>query len=642
MFHLVDALLDFYARMYFGMLMERQGEDDVHDCTIKLRVNPKKRRDKVYIGCGAGFGGDRPTAALKLLQRVKDLNYLVLECLAERTLADRHQAMSSGGDGYDSRNWMKLLLPLAVKRNICIITNMGAMDPPGAQQNVIEIASSLGLSVSVAVAYEVSVKESGISTYLGAAPIVECLEKYHPNVIITSRVADAALFMAPMVYELGWNWDDFLRLSQGTLAGHLLECGCQLTGGYFMHPGDKHRSMPFQQLLDISLPYAEIDCDGKVYVAKAEETGGLLNFSTCAEQLLYEIGDPSAYITPDLVVDLSNVSFCSISSSKVFCSGAKPSIQVVPEKLLQLAPKDCGWKGWGEISYGGRECVLRAKAAEYLVRSWMEEVLNGVNQHIVSYIIGLDSLKASINSSSVEDIRLRMDGLFETKEHALLFVREFTALYTNGPAGGGGISTGYKKEIVLEKQLVGREHVFWQTGVKCTKAVELDSRPTDLREDPAKAQTSPRVFAYADNPCADSSPPETGHSPIPSGQKVALYNVAHSRAGDKGNDMNFSVIPHYPSDIERLKMIITPEWVKRVLSSLQNSSTFSDLDADKKRDEWIDEHVKVEIYEVKGIHSLNVVVRNILDGGVNCSRRIDRHGKTISDLVLNQQVVLPP
>ncbi|XP_022975426.1 uncharacterized protein LOC111474742 isoform X2 [Cucurbita maxima] len=648
MFHLVAALLDFYARMYFGMLMERQGEDDVHDCTIKLRVNPKKRRDKVYIGCGAGFGGDRPTAALKLLQRVKDLNYLVLECLAERTLADRHQAMSSGGDGYDSRNWMKLLLPLAVKRNICIITNMGAMDPPGAQQNVIEIASSLGLSVSVAVAYEVSVKESGISTYLGAAPIVKCLEKYHPNVIITSRVADAALFMAPMVYELGWNWDDFPRLSQGTLAGHLLECGCQLTGGYFMHPGDKHRSMPFQQLLDISLPYAEIDCDGKVYVAKAEETGGLLNFSTCAEQLLYEVGDPSAYITPDLVVDLSNVSFCSISSSKVFCSGAKPSIQVVPEKLLQLAPKDCGWKGWGEISYGGRECVLRAKAAEYLVRSWMEEVLYGVNQHIVSYIIGLDSLKASINSSSVEDIRLRMDGLFETKEHALLFVREFTALYTNGPAGGGGISTGYKKEIVLEKQLVGREHVFWRMGVKCTKAVELDSRPTDLREDPAKARTSPRVtlpcsiFAYADNPCASSSTPETGHSPIPSGQKVALYNVAHSRAGDKGNDMNFSVVPHYPSDIERLKMIITPEWVKRVLSSLQNSSTFHDLDADKKRDEWVNEHVKVEIYEVKGIHSLNVVVRNILDGGVNCSRRIDRHGKTISDLVLNQQVVLPP
>ncbi|XP_022147383.1 uncharacterized protein LOC111016330 isoform X1 [Momordica charantia] len=635
--------------------MERQGKDD---CTIKQRVNPQKRRDKVYIGCGAGFGGDRPSAALKLLQRVKELNYLILECLAERTLADRYQVMLSGGSGYDSKisDWMKLLLPLAVKRNICIITNMGAMDPPGAQKNVIEIAESLGLSVSVAVSYEVSVKEPGISTYLGAAPIVECLEKYHPNVIITSRVADAALFLAPMVYELGWNWDDFPQLAEGILAGHLLECGCQLTGGYFMHPGDRYRSMSFQQLLDISLPYAEISSDGKVYVAKAEETGGLLNFSTCAEQLLYEVGDPSAYITPDMVVDFSNVSFCPISSSKVLCSRAKPSIQGVPEKLLQLAPKDCGWKGWGEISYGGRECVLRAKAAEYLViqktyfiLSWMEEVLKGVNQHIVSYIIGLDSLKASRNSSNiVEDIRFRMDGLFELKEHALLFIREFTALYTNGPAGGGGISTGYKKEIVLEKQLVGREHIFWQTGVKFTNAVKLDSQSTDLQMKQEETQSLPRVTlphpipTHADNPCTGSSPPETGHSPAPSGQEIALYNVAHSRAGDKGNDLNFSVIPHCPSDFDRLKTIITPEWVKRVLSVLLNSTSFPDSDADNKRDKWIDEHVKVEIYEVSGIHSLNVLVRNVLDGGVNCSRRIDRHGKTISDLILSQQVVLPP
>lgn len=108
--------------------MEKQDTDSIHNCVIKLRVDPKKRRDKVYIGCGAGFGGDRPMAALKLLQRVKQLNYLVLECLAERTLADCFQTMSAGGDGYDSRisEWMRLLLPLAVERGTCIITNMGA------------------------------------------------------------------------------------------------------------------------------------------------------------------------------------------------------------------------------------------------------------------------------------------------------------------------------------------------------------------------------------------------------------------------------------------------------------------------------------------------------------------------------------
>lgn len=143
--------------------MEPQDGEEIHNCLIKLRSNPKRRRDKVYIGCGAGFGGDRPLAALKLLQRVQELNYLVLECLAERTLADRYQVMLSGGDGYDSQisNWMNVLLPLALERGTCIITNMGAMDPIGAQQKVLEIATTLGLDVTVAVAHELSVTNLG-------------------------------------------------------------------------------------------------------------------------------------------------------------------------------------------------------------------------------------------------------------------------------------------------------------------------------------------------------------------------------------------------------------------------------------------------------------------------------------------------
>ncbi|XP_028239624.1 uncharacterized protein LOC114418465 isoform X3 [Glycine soja] len=609
--------------------MEPQDEEEIHNCLIKLRSNPERRRDKVYIGCGAGFGGDKPLAALKLLQRVQELNYLVLECLAERTLADRYQIMMSGGDGYDSQisNWMHMLLPLALERGTCIITNMGAMDPLGAQQKVLEIANSLGLNVSVAVAHEVSVTniigsgfspaksyimEGGISTYLGAAPIVHCLEKYQPNVIITSRIADAALFLAPMVYELGWNWDELEHLAQGSLAGHLLECGCQLTGGYFMHPGDKYRDMSFQQLLDLSLPYAEICFDGQVCVSKSEGSGGVLNFNTCAEQLLYEVGDPGAYVTPDVLV-----------------------------------PQDCGWKGWGEISYGGYECVKRAKAAEYLVRSWMEEIFPGLNHRILSYIIGFDSLKATSgngNESSQttsEDNRLRMDGLFEQKEQAIQFTREFIALYTNGPAGGGGISTGYKKETLLEKHLVKREDVFWRTGIKrstrsqSNKVVDPDHNLRHILTLPPKLQ------AETDK-SLESVSLGSSCSPAPSGQKIPLYSVAHSRAGDKGNDINFSLIPHFPPDYERLKLIITSQWVKSVVSNLLDLSLSPDLDAKIPRDKRVNENVKVEIYEVKGIQSLNIVVRNILDGGVNCSRRIDRHGKTISDLILCQQVVLPP
>ncbi|CAA7390949.1 unnamed protein product [Spirodela intermedia] len=622
--------------------MQVQDIGELESCKIKLRDNPQRRKEKVLVGCGAGFGGDRSLAALKLLQRVDKLDYLVLECLAERTLADRYQIMMSGGDGFDPRivEWMSLLLPLSVGKGVCIITNMGAVDPLGAQKAILEVANSLALDITVSV-----VNEIGVSTYLGAAPIVQCLEKYRPQVIVTSRVADAALFLAPMVYELGWNWNDFEQLAKGSLAGHLLECGCQLTGGYFMHPGDKYRNFPIRQLLDLSLPYAEVSCDGEVCLAKALESGGVLNSSTCTEQLLYEVGDPSVYITPDIVIDIRDVYFCSLSADKILCFGARPSGEPVPDKLLQLVPKDCGWKGWGEISYGGYECVKRAEAARFLVKSWMEEAFPGVGDRIVSYIIGFDSLKVarsnadSSSSQEITDVRLRMDGLFEKEEHAAHFALEFMALYTNGPAGGGGISTGHRKQIVLSKELVERESVLWQTSAKRAVA-DPDSKTSNL---PIKFSTNfgRKCGGGSTNFSVDSDHGGPPSSAAPSGEPIPLYQAAHSRTGDKGNDLNFSIIPHFPGDFERLKKVITPEWVKGAVSPLLGELPSADPAAAEKRDRWMEENLRVEIYEVRGVHSLNVVVRNVLDGGVNCSRRIDRHGKTVSDLILSQEIVLP-
>ncbi|XP_020084859.1 uncharacterized protein LOC109707748 isoform X4 [Ananas comosus] len=546
-------------------------KDELFNCEIKLRNDPQRHKDRVYVGCGAGFGGDRPSAALKLLQRVKELDYLVLECLAERTLADRYKVMMSGGKGFDPRisEWMTLLLPLAVERGVCIITNMGAVDPLGAQKEVLDVACNLGLEITVSVAHEVPLAKSeypqssegstklreGKSTYLGAAPIAYCLEKYKPHVVITSRVADAALFLAPMVYELGWNWNDYEQLAQGSLAGHLLECGCQLTGGYFMHPGDTHRDFPFEQLLDLSLPFAEVSFKGEVYVAKADGSGGVLNFSTCAEQLLYEVGDPGRYITPDLAIDLSNVNFRPISNDRVVCIGAKPSSVLFPEKLLQLVPMDCGWKGWGEISYGGPGCVRRAQAAEYLV---------------------------------------------------------------------------------------DRENVFWRANMKRTNILDQQNH-NDVDETRVQIlimEQDSKSSTPGGNHLYRKVLPPVASAAAPANKRIALYQVAHSRTGDKGNDLNFSLIPHFPTDLERLKKVVTPDWVQNVVSALLDASLFSEHKIQQSEDRL--KQVRVEIYEAPGIHSLNVVVQNILDGGVNCSRRIDRHGKTVSDLILSQEVVLPP
>ncbi|XP_020573057.1 uncharacterized protein LOC110019649 isoform X3 [Phalaenopsis equestris] len=594
--------------------MEAEWEKgEVHDCVIKLRENPRRRKAKVRVGCGAGFAGDRPAAALKLLQTVEELDYIVLECLAERTLADRYHLMAAGQKGYDPRilEWMSLIIPQAVVKRVCIITNMGAVDPIGAQKEVMDLASRLGISMTVSIAYEVSsMQSSGF------------------------QVPSEEYSAMDRVYELGWDWNDYNQLAQGTLAGHLLECGCQLTGGYFIHPGDIHRDISFEQLLDLSLPFAEIGYGGEICVAKSDGSGGVLNLSTCAEQLLYEVWDPSSYITPDVVIDLRDVYFCSLSDDRVRCDGANPSTIRYPEKLLRLTPSECGWKGWGEISYGGYKCLLRAEAADFLVRSWIDEKYPGIKDSIISYIIGYDSLKAACssnrNSSSEQlmEVRLRMDGSFKLKEHAIHFVEEFMALYTNGPAGGGGISTGHKKEILLLKEQVDREKVFWRTEARRSNISSIPNHPREK----SNQLTIPKKNYVKNHP--------TSPEPAPSGKKIPLYQIAHSRAGDKGNDLNFSIIPHFHGDIVKLRLIITPEWVKGVVSSLLDFSPFSNPMVTDQKSEQL-EQVIVEIYEVRGIHSLNVVVRNILDGGVNCSRRIDRHGKTVSDLILCQEVVLP-
>uniref|UniRef100_A0A251VQQ5 Acyclic terpene utilisation N-terminal domain-containing protein n=2 Tax=Helianthus annuus TaxID=4232 RepID=A0A251VQQ5_HELAN len=225
---LTDALRLSYRRT------TRQPSSLLESSLLHSLLQPWAASGDPYFSVGRSnyLGGDKPLAALKLLQKVDDLNYLVLECLAERTLADRYQEMLSGGEGFDPRisEWIQLLLPLAVEKGVCTITNMGA-------KKDLEIASGLGIKITVGVAHQFDSAKAGLCSNLRNLNDGQLLLKYNPDVVFTSWVADASLFLAPMVYELGWNWDDFSLLAQGSLAGHLLECGCQLTGGYFMHPG---------------------------------------------------------------------------------------------------------------------------------------------------------------------------------------------------------------------------------------------------------------------------------------------------------------------------------------------------------------------------------------------------------------------
>ncbi len=286
---------------------------------------------KLRIGSGAGYAGDRLEPALELIEK-GNLDYICFEGLAERTIALAQKSkIENPSLGYNELLLyrMEKVLPLAYKNKTKVITNMGAANPVGAMQEIAKLAESLNLKnikIAAVIGDDISDKierylsytimETGLplssiqehilsaNAYLGCDGIVEALEN-DADIIITGRVADPSLFLAPMVYEFGWKKSDTQMMGIGTLVGHLLECAGQVTGGYFADPGKKE----VPDLWNLGFPYVEIDEIGNGYISKLEEAGGIVTPATCTEQLLYEIHDPKKYITPDCIADFSNVQF---------------------------------------------------------------------------------------------------------------------------------------------------------------------------------------------------------------------------------------------------------------------------------------------------------------------------------------------
>src|SRR4051812_31356508 len=267
-------------------------------------------KQKVRIGCGAGFSGDRIEPAAILVEK-GNLDYLVLECLAERTigLAQKRKA-ADPAKGYDPllERRMELLLPLLKQHNVKLLTNMGAANPIAAADKIIEIAQRLSLTVKVVavtgddvlqllngeeIAMETGrpLTQSGeilsANAYLGADAILQALQ-IGADIVITGRVADPSLVVAPLVHEFGWSTDDTEMMGKATIIGHLMECAGQITGGYFADPVKK----PVEGMESLGHPFAEVNADGSATISKVQGTGGTVNLATAKEQLLYEVTDP--------------------------------------------------------------------------------------------------------------------------------------------------------------------------------------------------------------------------------------------------------------------------------------------------------------------------------------------------------------
>lgn len=430
----------------------------------------------VRIGAGAGYSGDRIEPAVELANS-GSISYLIFECLAERTIAlAQLKKRLDSEEGYDPllSERMEAVLPVCHEKKIKIISNMGAANPIAAAARTKQIAQKLGIHslrvaaitgddvLSLVRKSALTLEDNGHSinsiekqivsanAYLGADSIIDALSQ-GADVILTGRVADPSLFLAPLAYEFGWSLDDWQLMGKGTLIGHLLECAGQITGGYFADPGYKDVS----NLHRLGFPIAEVSEDGSAVITKVEGSGGLITKATCKEQLLYEIQDPAAYFTPDVIADFSNVEIQEVGSDRIRVSGGTGRCR--PATLKVSVGYHDGFIGEGQISYAGPGAYARARLAREILQ---RRLLKSNFQDLKFDYIGVSSIhggELSRVQSEPYEVRLRVAGRAGSLQHASLISREVEALYTNGPAGGGGVSNSTRETIAMVSTLIPRE-----------------------------------------------------------------------------------------------------------------------------------------------------------------------------------------
>ncbi len=436
------------------------------------------------IGAGAGFQGDRFEPAIILAEQ-GNLDYLVLECLAERTIALAQKfKLDNPALGYDPflQRRIEPLLPVLKKRGVRLVTNMGAANPEAAGHAIVEIARRQGLSIKIAVVSGddvmaqlppyLKVIETGralhtyanvisANAYLGVEAMLPALAS-DADVIITGRVADPSLFLAPIVHHFGWHLDDWERLGQGTVVGHLLECAGQITGGYFADPGKKDAP----DLAHLGFPLAEVREDGSAILTKVAGTGGVINFATVKEQLLYEVTDPAAYVTPDVVADFTRVKLEELGKDHVSISNGLGRAHTDSYKVS--IGYQAGFRGEGEISYAGQNALARAELAAQVL---CERLRDDFPDLRIDYI-GSTSVHRKSFAPGIEpyEIRLRAASLAPSAQQAARIGEEVEALYTNGPAGGGAARKYVTEVIGIVSALLSRSEVS-------SKVTVLESEP---------------------------------------------------------------------------------------------------------------------------------------------------------------------
>ena len=436
--------------------------------------------DMMRMGSGAGFSSDRLGPAVDLAEQA-ELDWLVFETIGERTLAFGHRdRLANPLRGYNPQlaARMRGVLQPCRQQNTRIMTNMGVANVEAAAEVVINVARELGmkgLKVAAVLGDEVTDRLNdetvlfdyggrtlgevdrplvGANAYLGIDAILPAVET-GADVIITGRVADPSLFLAPIVDQFGWARDDWSKLGQGTLVGHLMECGMQITGGYFADPGRKHVPRP----AECGYPIAAINADGGAEITKLKSAGGMVNMATVKEQMLYEVHDPTRYLTPDVTADFSTARLNEVGQDRVRVASAGGTER--PKQLKVTVGFDGGLLGEAGVSYAGVNAAARARLAADILRQRFDDVPGMAGQYRVD-LIGLNSVHGTAKPETdgeSQDVRVRAAMRSMDRDLIETMLWEVEAMLCCGPAGGGGYRGQITPGVVTHSTMIDRDAV---------------------------------------------------------------------------------------------------------------------------------------------------------------------------------------
>ena len=584
----------------------------------------------VKIGCASGFWGDTNTAAFQLVH-LTDINYLVFDYLSEITMSIMAKAkMVEPKHGYALDFVSRVMAPLLKKiaeKKIKVISNAGGVNPLACRDALQKIIKEYGLDLKVAVVLgddllpkHEQLKSQNIqemfsgealpeqvassNAYLGAVAIRDALD-LGADIVITGRVVDSAVVLAPLLHEYQWPLDDYDKLAQGSLAGHVIECGAQCTGGNFT---DWQLVQGFDNM---GFPVVEVSEDGSFVVTKPQGTGGLVSTATVAEQIVYEIGNPQAYLLPDVIADFSHVHLEQVGEHRVRVTGAKGQAPTTQYKVSATYPD--GYRVLVSFLIAGREAPQKAQVIADAILAKCERVLAMRSVPPFSEksveILGIESTYGdhaqTLNSREVV-VKIAVKHMF--KEACMFFASEIAQASTGMAPALAGIVGGRPKASPVIK-------LFSFLIDKNQLNIEIDfggkRYPVEI---PQGVSTEQLLTLTA------------GENAVYQGDEieVPVIEIAHARSGDKGNHSNIGVIARKADYLPWIRAALTEQSVASYMQHV--------LDAEKGR---------VIRYELPGLNALNFMLENALGGGGVASLRIDPQGKGFAQQLLDMPVKVP-